>query len=106
MFEDDFKQFLGFKMAKDALYKNNILGASLLIRTLMGDIIGKNSLEKLFCEMYTLIINSKPDFKMYLSEDQVFSAFAPNQLKNSVGELFRQLKEQRSLATHQIAPCS
>ena len=43
--------------------------------------------------MYTLIINAKPDFKMSLSEDQVFSAFAPNQLKNSVNELFRQLKE-------------
>jgi hypothetical protein len=42
--------------------------------------------------MYTLIINSKPDFKMSLPEDQVFSAFAPNQLKNSVSELFRQLK--------------
>jgi hypothetical protein len=72
----------------------------------MGEIIGKHSLEKRFCEMYTLIINSKPDFKMSLSEDQVFSAFAPNQLKNSVSELFRKLKEQMSLLTHQIAPNS
>jgi hypothetical protein len=56
-------------MAKEALNKKNILGASQEIRTLMGEIVGKHSLEKIFCEMYRLIIKAIPEFKIALSED-------------------------------------
>lgn len=39
-FEADFLQYRSFKMAKEALYKKDILGASQLIRTLKGEIVG------------------------------------------------------------------
>jgi hypothetical protein len=44
--------------------------------------------------MFTVIIKRLPDFQTSLSDDQVFSAFAPIQLKNAVIELFRELKYQ------------
>jgi hypothetical protein len=56
-------------MAKEAFYKKDILGASQLIRTLMGEIVGKHYLEGKFCEMYTLIIKTLPDFQISLSDD-------------------------------------
>ena len=90
-------------MAKEALYRRETLGASQLIRTLMGEIAGQHSLELKFCEMYTLIIKAQPDFQIALSEDQVFCTFAPPQLKNTVGELFQQLKIQVRLAGQQTA---
>jgi hypothetical protein len=42
--------------------------------------------------MYALLIKALPDFQQYLSEKKVFSTFAPDQLKNVVRELFKQLK--------------
>jgi hypothetical protein len=92
-FEADFLQYRGFKMAREALHKKDILGASQLIRTLMGEIAGDYKLEGKFCEIYTVIIKILPDFQNSLSEDQVFSTFAPAQIKNAVTELFRELKK-------------
>jgi hypothetical protein len=56
-------------MAIEALNKKNIIGASQELRILMAEIVGKHSLEESFCNMYTLIINAIPDFKISLSED-------------------------------------
>jgi hypothetical protein len=39
-FEGDFLKYKSFQMAKEALSKKDILGASHLIRTLMGEIVG------------------------------------------------------------------
>jgi hypothetical protein len=90
-------------MAKEALYKKDILGASQLIRTLMAEIVGEHSLELKFCEMYIIIIKALPDFKIALSDDQVFCYFAPFKLKNAVSELFQHLKMQVRLTGHQIS---
>ena len=79
-------------MAKEALSKKDILGASHLIRTLMGEIVGLHHLEQKFSELYSLIIRALPDFQIALSDDQVFCTFAPLQLKNAVSELFLQIK--------------
>ena len=49
-------------MAKEALKRKDILGASQLIRTLMGEIVGQQSLELKFCEMYIIIIKALPEF--------------------------------------------
>jgi hypothetical protein len=72
-------------MAKEALSRRDILLASQLIRTMMGEILGQHSLELKFCKMYSLIIKALPDFQIALSEEQVFCEFAPLQLKNVVG---------------------
>ena len=48
--------------------------------------------------MYSLIIKELPDFQIALSDEQVFSAFAPSQLKNTLGELFKQLKKYTNAA--------
>ena len=40
VFEADFLQYRSFQMAKEALLKKDILGASQLIRTLKGEIAG------------------------------------------------------------------
>jgi hypothetical protein len=63
----------------------------------MEEIVGKHQLERKFCEMYSIIIKALPDFQIAVSDDQVFSTFAPHQLKNAVGQLFRQLKMKLSL---------
>jgi regulator of sirC expression with transglutaminase-like and TPR domain len=53
--------------------------------------------------MYYIIIKALPDFQIALSDDQVFSTFAPHQLKYAVGELFRQLKKKLRLDAQQSA---
>jgi hypothetical protein len=64
-------------MAKQALCKKDILGAGQLIKKLMEEIVGKYLLERKFCEMYSVIIKALPEFEITLSDDQVFTAFAP-----------------------------
>lgn len=64
-------------MAKQALCKKDILGAGQLIKKLMEEIVGKYLLERRFCEMYSVIIKALPEFEITLSDDQVFTAFAP-----------------------------
>lgn len=90
-------------MAKQALYKKDMFGASLQIKKLMGEIVGKHSLELKFCEMYTSIIKTLPLLQSALSDEQVFRLFAPLQLKNAVTELFQQLEMQVRLARQQTA---
>jgi hypothetical protein len=46
--------------------------------------------------MYSSIIKALPDFQIALSDDKVFSEFAPIQLKNIVSELFLELKKHVS----------
>jgi hypothetical protein len=53
--------------------------------------------------MYYVIIKALPDFQIALSDDQVFSTFAPHQLKYAVGELFRQLKKKLCLDAQKSA---
>ena len=56
-------------MAKEELYKRHFLGANSLLKTLMGEIVGKYSLEVEFCKMYSLIIKTQPDFLSALSDE-------------------------------------
>ena len=61
-------------MAKEALSKKDILGASHLIRTLMGEIVGLHHLEQKFSELYSLIIRAggeelKDDFMGAVRQD-------------------------------------
>ena len=43
--------------------------------------------------MYSSIIKELPTFQKVLSDNQVFYEFAPEQLKNTVSTLFKQLKK-------------
>jgi hypothetical protein len=43
--------------------------------------------------MYSSINKALPIFQKALSDDQVFYEFAPEQLKNTVSTLFKQLKK-------------
>ena len=43
--------------------------------------------------MYSSIVKALPDFQIALSDEQIFSAFAPIQLKNTLSELFSHLKK-------------
>jgi hypothetical protein len=80
-------------MAKEAISKKDTVGSSHLIRNLMCEIAGKHPLEKRFCELYQFILKQLPDFQFALAEDQVLSTFAPNQLKETVKEIFQNLKK-------------
>ena len=60
----------------------------------MGEIAGQHHLEQRFCEMYALIIKAQPDFRNALTDEDVFTVFAPPQLKNATSELFQKLKKQ------------
>ena len=73
----DFGHYQAFMMAKEALYKKENFGACQLIRELIGEILGQNLLEQKFIAMYSSIIKRMPDFQIFLSDDQVFSIFAP-----------------------------
>jgi hypothetical protein len=42
--------------------------------------------------MYVLIIKAQPEFKSALSEEEVFTSFAPPQLEDAVSELFQLVK--------------
>ena len=64
-------------MAKEAISKKDIFGTGQVMRNLMCELAGKHSLEKRFCEFYSFISKQLPDFQFALSEDQVFSTFAP-----------------------------
>ena len=72
----------------------DVLGSSQLIRALMGEIAGQHHLEQRFSEMYALIIKAQPDFRNALTDEDVFTVFAPPQLKNATSELFQKLKKQ------------
>jgi hypothetical protein len=47
--------------------------------------------------MYALIVKALPDLQKSLPEDQVFSKFAPYQLKQTVTDLFQLLKKHPPL---------
>jgi hypothetical protein len=79
-------------MAKKGLLMRDVLGSSQLVRTLMGEIVGQHHLEQRLCEMHALIIKAQPYFQNALSDEVVFTTFAPSQLKNAITELFQLLK--------------
>jgi hypothetical protein len=79
-------------MAKETLYKKDAVSASQLMLVLIDEIVDNHDLEQKLIRMYSSIIRELPDFQISLSEDLVFSSFAPVQLKNTVIELFEQVK--------------
>ena len=91
-FEGEFGEYKDFTIAKEALYKKNALGASQPIRALIGKISENHHLQQKFIAMYSSIVRALPDFQIALSDEQIFSAFSPIQLKNTLSELFSQLK--------------
>jgi hypothetical protein len=54
--------------------------------------------------MYSSIIKAWPNFQKALSDDQIFSEFAPVQLKNTVSVLFKQLRKHASPGPQKNAP--
>ena len=67
-------------MAKEALLKKDLAKSSQNIRALIGEIVDSHPLEQRFIAMYSTIIKALPDFQYILSDEQVFSEFAPIQL--------------------------
>jgi hypothetical protein len=59
-FEENFGHSKTFTKAKEALYKKDILGSSVLIKTLMVEIADKLPKLEKFCEMYSIIIKTEP----------------------------------------------
>jgi hypothetical protein len=57
-FEADFGHFEAFRMAKEALYKNDAVGSSDFIKELIGDIVDKHPLQQKFIAMYSSIIKA------------------------------------------------
>ena len=64
-------------MAKEALFKKDLVKSSQLIRALIAEIVDQHPLEQKFIEMYSSIIKALPDFQYILSDEQVFAEFAP-----------------------------
>jgi hypothetical protein len=54
--------------------------------------------------MYSSIIKELPTFQKVLSDNNVFYEFAPEQLKNTVSALFKQLKKHAAGSASQIKP--